>query len=61
MAASKSTAATKVKNTQTGVDSGDGETNETFEESFPAAGKGTTVLLLCTDKDGMDSFPYEYP
>lgn len=30
-------------------------------DACPAEGKGTTVLLVCTDKDGIDSFPYEYP
>ena len=31
------------------------------ETACPAKGGGTTVVLVCTDKDGIDSFPYEYP
>lgn len=35
--------------------------SEPDELSCPTEGKGTTVLLVCTDEDGIDSFPYEYP
>jgi hypothetical protein len=31
------------------------------ETACPAKGDGVTVVLVCIDKEGYESFPYEYP